>query len=458
MLYGFPIVLGLVISGGGFQAKFAIEPAFLSKELPMLSLFFPYGPDGSYYFNNRISAKLGKEFQNGLVVRGVGGFAQSFVRNGLSCCDPYGYTNWFTLEGSLGLELGYQVRFRKGKGELFCGLEGVFAWLDGNHIDELYTEDWSFYYETYNLQTFGIGPQAYIGLSYPVANLGKGSLRLTTGLRGGAIFLEPTYLESGIAWKGYPSVNGAMPRWGISVGFEFVPGQGAVDLADLPDLRCQYEFKKDTLSTCCCVGGCCLSGCDWGGREMIDMVHRWPPIVAQSVVTFVIGPALGNAVGICGAAMLWDATFDDFHRFPFGFGFYIWPAVGSVIGAYGSGVLFNPGGCLGYTIAGALTGNLANLVLTQSYISITGRNTWVVRWPPFSVSYNPDVIAVMAVGSLLPVAGAVVGYNLSLKHARESTPDTMGLRPTWTERVAADFNPHFANTSGIEIASVTFDF
>ncbi len=419
-------LLQVVLAAPAFQASLGLEPALMPKVRAFEAIFLPYG---AYYFNNRVSLKMGAEFGNFFSLRGTFGLARSFMRDGPSCISQYdGSTGWRSFEASFGIESGYAARYRRGKGDVIWGISGILGHFDGVFVSGRIGSNDSIYYDSASIKALAKGGEVYLGLNLPIGRLGPIGVKIATILKGGALFLDPTSIGGGYEWKGYPTKTGTMPRWGVSVALNFDFDASKIPLDVLPDARWRHKLDLyDAPLSQGCLDCCCLYGTAWPVRG------RGSPLAVQILSALVMGPGAGTAAGLLAAASMWDASSEDVYKPVLGVCFYLFPPVGSVLGTMGSGAIVNPGGSFRYTLAGALFGTLANLALTEGYILVTGRYPWTSHWPPLSVSLTPDVIGVMIAGSTLPAVGAVIGYNLSIKHTLESSQDTLGLRPSWTE-------------------------
>lgn len=426
-------------SSVGFQAQLGYEPTLMGKryfyENPFV-LAFPYS---AYYFNNRVTGKIGIGLASGWEIRAIGGFARTLIPDGYSPISmgswypSYQYTKWRSVEFSAGAEIGRALRFRTGAGDFFLGGEAVWGNYDFDVQFYIYT-DTNEMYDTLQASATGFGIQGHVGMNYPIVKFSDNLTLFLTGLvRTGRINLTPEEIPEGAEWGSYhfPEDHG-LPRWGVSVGLS-----GAFDTRTDTDLDGLLDARMNpapTRSGCLfgmvdkgrsCIGGCCMTG---AGSKF-----------GQASTAFLLGPGIGIPLGLFGAMMMFDNDAAS-EIVPLSLGCYIWSPVGSVLGTMAGGRLFNPGGSWNYTLTGALIGQLANLFIAECYRIAVGANPW--RGLGNMSSYYRDegkgTYVVISAASSLPTIGALIGYNLSLKHAREAEPDQeMGHRPSWSQEVQA---------------------
>lgn len=437
------ILLG---AGGGFQAQLGYEPTVMGKEFLLeepLNLLFPYS---AYYLNNRISGKVGFGFDKGWETRMVGGVAQTYMFDGnapftVNDWHPsWQFCEWRSCEFSGGAEIGRALRFRTGKGSAFLGaecewgryvLEGVFLDFSATNAED--------YFNTVQASANGLGWQGYVGLCYPIARFNdRLSLNLTGMLKTGAVRITPHDLPDNAEWGSYTYSQGKvyLPRWGLSAGLCLAyDTRRELDLDALPDARMRPAtmrggcLLRNVDTSRVCLGGCCLTGTS--------------SKAGQAGAAFLLGPGIGIPFAVYGAVMMYDNP-TEYEIYPLAIGCYLWSPVGSYIGTMVGGRVFNPGGSWAYTLVGTLLGQAANLFLAEGYRIAVGANPWRGDADLSSMMRGPGkgTYAVIAAASTLPTIGALAGYNLSLKHARQaeidSTLDT-GYQPTWDEQVRRDF-------------------
>lgn len=411
-------------SGIGLNASFGYEPALLARGEPLYSAFIPYG---NYYLNNRGSAKVGISFAGVWSARGVFGVAGSYFLQGPAVIDLdgwyscYRYTDIKSIEFSAGAEAAYALRFRPGKGEVFAGLEAVWGRFDclGLYMNN----DSPYDYRTLSYLCRGSGIQGWLGINYPLARLGRFALNVSTVFKGGGLLLRPDPMTVDYSWVRYNRRN-PLSRWGVSAGLSLAyDSRVSFDTSRLFDARLRPNPKRS--SYCCLFAAADVIGTRYSGGTLV--LGK----ILQTTSAVVMGPLTGSLFALWGAAMSYDNSYgSEVH--PLSWGCYLWAPVGSVLGTMWTGRYFNPGGDWKYTILGACLGNIANLFLAEGFIIATGGSPW--RWGPdgnpFDAEGPPDgTYEVMIAGSLLPAAGALIGYNLSIKHLQ----DTLGLQPSWTQ-------------------------
>jgi hypothetical protein len=415
----------------GFSAAIGFEPSLLGW--PVESFINPYG---NYYLNDRGTLKAGISFNDAWSVRGVFGAAGSYYPQGRAVIDipgyvqSFGFTKMKSFELSAGPEVARSLRLRAGKGEFVAGLEGVWGRFDYSSLYCL-TEDYSdFDYRTVSYSCNGAGIQGYAGVNYPLARLNHFTLNLETALKAGGIFLSPYEMPEEYVWTGYYNyISSAMlPRWGVSVGLSLAyDSREIIDTSRLFDARLKPNPAR---SACCCLfaarnenGGIPYTGGTAVAGKLL-----------QGVSAVVLGPALGTGFGLF-AAMMNDLGHYGGEAQRLACGTYLWTPVGSVLGTMWSGRFFNPGGDWKLTILGACLGNLANLIVTEGFFLANGGSPYIYSpdGDPFKTRLVPGTYEVIAASSLLPAAGAIIGYNLSIGRALGSPPDTVGCIPSWTE-------------------------
>lgn len=432
----FTALVSIVLSGAlGFEAQTGYEPALLGRGKFSQSTFLPYG---NCYLNNGGFLKIGFSFADAWSVRGTFAISGSYYPQGPAVIDipdldePYEYTDMNSLEFSAGTEVAHSLRFRSGKGDVFAGVEGIWGRFDYASLCT-YTEDsYQYDYGTVSYSCKGSGVQGWAGISYPVARFGRFAVNFSTVLKGGGIVLRPYDMPEQYTWKGYyiqPTSNAPLPRWGIAIGLSLAYDSRVInDSSKLLDARLKPDPGR---SACCCLFAAGNGASKPGAKA--DLSGK----ILQGASAFLAGPCLGSAIGLIGS--VWVSV-DDFSPgeevVPLSLGCYLWAPVGSVLGTMWTGNYFNPGGDWKYTILGAWLGNLANLALAEGFILATGGSPW--RWASDGSPYNtkdppPGTYEMIAASSILPAAGAIIGYNLSIKQAWETFPDTLGLRPSWTE-------------------------
>ncbi|TKJ40189.1 hypothetical protein CEE36_09650 [candidate division TA06 bacterium B3_TA06] len=343
------------------------------------------------------------------------------------------FCEWKSYEFSGGAEIGKLLRFRTGKGDIFLGAEGVWGRYDLEGIFLNYSatnaED---YFNTALASANGIGWQGHAGISYPIMNLNN---RLTLNfiglLKTGRIFLTPTELPEGGFWGSwsYPEGEVALPRWGVSAGLTLAfDSRVQKDTAVLIDATIKpVPIRGGCLwgvidTTRFCLGGCCVTG---GSLR-----------TAQATTAFLLGPGIGIPFGLFGAMMMYDNP-ASWEIIPLAIGCYIWSPVGSYIGTMAGGRMFNPGGSWNYTLIGTFLGQVANLFLVEGYRIAVGANPWRGDADLSSMIRGPKkgTYAVISIASVLPTLGALIGYDISIKHAdlMEVESEDMGYHRTWDE-------------------------
>lgn len=172
------------------------------------------------------------------------------------------------------------------------------------------------------------------------------------------------------------------------------------------------------------------------------LLTRWgvPAWAVETPAAFAAGHLLGFAIWLPIRASTWDAGGYDFVKLSLAGWFYVGVPVGAMLGTMGSGALVDPGGKWGATFKGAFIGDLCAVALTAGYYLIFG-DPWAYGpgdEPPTTKTTDPFVKIFLPIVSIVPTAGAVIGYNQNQLHVQKND-EGMGLRPSWTELAKRDF-------------------
>ena len=162
---------------------------------------------------------------------------------------------------------------------------------------------------------------------------------------------------------------------------------------------------------------------------------RWgvPPWTIQGLAAF----GCGHLVGFAFSGLVGLATWDfprGFEHYPYYSWYYIGMPLGAWVGTMASGVLVNQGGKWGATLGGAVVGDIFSIVVAVICMKVLG-NPWETRidgGPIANEPFSTFVGIIYPVASILPAAGAVIGYNKSIPDVN-TTEEDMGYQRTWDQ-------------------------
>jgi|GEM_PF-1822677 len=420
-------------SGVSFHTQLQYTPALLTKgedydrDPSIEAVINPYD---AYYFSHRVSAKVGLEAFGGWELRAIGGISQSIIPHAFHVASfddgtypRIPYTLWSSREVSVGGELGHAVRFRKGKGDIYIGLERVWTEVHGEGVFYLDT-----IVDTFPMFTHGRGLQAHIGMNISVITFGRFALGMDAVLMGGNIPQIPDSIPEGSVWRG---AHG-LPRWGFGVGLS-LGYDSRKNLDYLPDLRLRPHLKDSS-------------------RLALKPAKRYflPPWIIQGAASWgcgLVGGSLaslaslawgGNGMGLgLNIFSLWTGDYPG-QRISVAAWSYLGVPCGAMLGTALASRRVKPGGDWRCVALGALAGDVLSFSIAQAYLLIKGP-PW--RYGPYGappLDGGTFYGIVLPLCSTLPAIGAVVGYNLSVPKV-ESLEEDMGYRPSWTEHSRESF-------------------
>lgn len=432
------IFLSLIFVAGamGFQAQLGYEPGFLAKEdafrgegwLPDL---FEEGPYNSLYLNNSLCGKFGVEIGDRFLVRTTGSLGYSSISDvapGFSIPADTGYwihgrTDWRILEASVGAELGILFNLQHGQGCLFGGMQVLWGKLKG---DSWFYND--YIYDTRDVDVPGTlsGWQGHLGWQFPVKKVGPFDVYVNGLFKFGS--LDEKSLE--IPEDAVRSQPLAFSRWGYGLGVSLAYNTKQNLILSLTDTA------RTSRSLCCCLYGSSFTPLTFlhqGGVAFLGgHLGGW---IASGMTGLII---VEDPFVVATAPLAWIMTFDGSYWLQkplLNSWNYIGVTLGSTVSAYWHGGKTHPGGSFGATLLGAFVGDLVSLAVATTYCSLLGDPWSYESGPPRWNTIGPFVWGVMLPTSVLPAIGAVIGYNLSLKRAREALPeqDDMGYERSWDE-------------------------
>lgn len=110
--------------------------------------------------------------------------------------------------------------------------------------------------------------------------------------------------------------------------------------------------------------------------------------------------------------------------------------LGATLGTMWLGNKLSLEGSWGPTIIGALAGDAVSFFMATGYYLLVG-DPWAYSpegAPPTNAQLSSFLYPVLLAGTILPAAGAVIGYNLSIPKTK-AIEDTIGYQPSWTQQV-----------------------
>jgi hypothetical protein len=162
---------------------------------------------------------------------------------------------------------------------------------------------------------------------------------------------------------------------------------------------------------------------------------RWgvPPWTIQGLAAFGCGHLAGFAFGGLVGLATWDFPRGSEH-YPYYSWYYIGMPLGAWAGTMASGALVNQGGEWGATLGGAVVGDIFSIVVAVICMKVLG-NPWETRidgGPIADEPFSTFVGIIYPVASILPAAGAVIGYNKSIPDVN-TTEEDMGYERSWDQ-------------------------
>jgi hypothetical protein len=114
---------------------------------------------------------------------------------------------------------------------------------------------------------------------------------------------------------------------------------------------------------------------------------------------------------------------------------YVGVPAGATLTTIGISKAIRPGGKCWSAALGALVGDLAAYGMSEGYRALFGNPHYTAQGAPAPPEKELGFIyGICLPGSVLPAAGAVIGYNLSIPKVEE-IEDTMSYQPSWTQQV-----------------------
>ena|GEM_PF-3493227 len=431
--------------GPALEVQLQYSPSILRKGSDFGANRMPYC---RRYLDQAFSVKAGISTKNGWKIRATGGMNHSLVSisnpNYVITESEYswnyltnsGFSSWQGWFYHVGCEIGKGVWMGNRRGEIYLGLEG----LDGNLAGEInlytyITDPWEEIYRTDTANSEARGIAGYVGVSVPVASWKGLSIDGHALFRAGFLTETSSQVPQDATWQGPYS----LPRTGIGLGL-------SMNFASKPVLKREqapFSVPRDTVRKM----RCCLKGVHIKPGYLQFLTGMSVPVIGYVIVPFV-SPLIwtDDTMGLTeGAQYLW---------------YYYLVPLWAGISASATGRAWKPDGEVLWTAAGALIGDVLSFALASVYCTLMGKDPWYAEINMDPTVWDREeqvfVLAFQPAATILPVVGAVIGYNLSLKHARES--EDMGYKPTWTQQVAADIYLTTTQTTGTEIASFTVDF
>jgi hypothetical protein len=200
-------------NGLSFQAQLGYEPALLCMGKDFAAPADPIDIASFFYLSHALSGKVGVETKNGWQIRTIGSldysafYGEPNIEYYEDLWFPVG-TDWVCICATLGGETGHSLKFRRGSGSIYLGLEVSGGKLFGN------TALWKGAdFRRATITSSMLGFQGHIGLSVPLITFGRFSLGLNPMLKGGKIKELKVEGIPDTAWLGPYTLY----RWGVAL-------------------------------------------------------------------------------------------------------------------------------------------------------------------------------------------------------------------------------------------------
>jgi len=177
------------------------------------------------------------------------------------------------------------------------------------------------------------------------------------------------------------------------------------------------------------------------------------PVIGYLIIPFV-SPLIwtDDSMGLTeGAQYLW---------------YYFFVPAWACVSTSATGAIWNPGGKGMCTATGAILGDVLSLAVASVYCILMGKDPWYAEINMDPTVWEPEesvfILVVQPVATAFSVLGAVIGYNLSLRHrdCMEPEAEDMGYRPTWDEicREEIEWEWDKRDKDGVRLQLLRVDF